>query len=205
MGYLELIFGPMFSGKTSKLIEEYNDHMRMYNKTNILAVNYDKDIRYGFNKIITHDGLEIDCISINELSELSISLISNKNLLSAKYIFINEAQFFKNLKTWVLFMIETQNKHIILCGLDCDYKREKFGEFLDLVPHADKITKLYGTCNKCTNKSIYTHRISNETEQHVIGVDNYIPLCRQCYYTVNSESNYESNSESNSESNLITM
>jgi thymidine kinase len=189
MGYLELITGPMFSGKTSVLIEQYNEHITMYNKNDIIAINYDKDIRYGSNKIISHNGLSIDCISINELSELSENFTLNRKLESAKYIFINEAQFFKNLKSWVLFMIETHDKNIVLCGLDSDYKREKFGEILDLVPHADKITKLCGTCTKCSCKSIYTHRISDETEQEVIGVDNYIPVCRKCYNYLHFNSN----------------
>ena len=73
----------------------------------------------------------------------------------------------------------------MLCGLDSDFKREKFGEILDLVPHANKITKMNGKCSRCYNKSIFTHRVSNETEQEVIGIDNYIPVCRQCYINLN--------------------
>ena len=106
-------------------------------------------------------------------------------LTDVEYIFINEAQFFKDLKSWVLFQVETCNKNVILCGLDSDYKREKFGEILDLIPHANKITKLYGNCSKCDNESIYTHRISNEINQEVIGTDNYIPVCRTCYNSLN--------------------
>ena len=179
MGYLELIIGPMFSGKTELLIKMYNEKNNeksngsnkknlVLNKNKVFAINYDKDIRYGSNKIASHNGNEINCISINNLYDLEYHE-STQKLYMAEYIFINEAQFFKDLKQWVLDLIEKYNKNIILCGLDSDFKREKFGEILDLVPHADKVTKLSGSCTKCSSTSIYTHRISNETEQEVIG------------------------------------
>ena len=199
MGFLELIIGPMFSGKTSELIKRYHEtlnslqikpnknNFNLDNDISILAINYDKDTRYGMNQIITHDKIAIDCISINEFSELyqsnNISSLSN-----AKYIFINEAQFFQDIKTWVLNQVETYDKNVILCGLDSDFKREKFGEILDLIPHATKITKLCGQCTKCENKAIYTHRISNETNQEVIGANNYIPVCRSCYLSLHNDS-----------------
>jgi thymidine kinase len=192
MGYLKIIIGPMFSGKTSMLINLYNeqkittqDMLELYhikeNENNILAINYDKDTRYGINKIVSHDRKEIDCVSVNDLQELTHNQADKDKLESANFLFINEAQFFPNLKNWVLTQVEVFDKVITLCGLDSDYKREKFGEILDLVPHADELIKLYGKCAKCTNKSLFTHRISNETKQEVIGTDNYIPVCRHCY------------------------
>jgi len=197
MGFLKIIMGPMFSGKTSMLIDLYNKEKKTtqnnyncyhYNSpTNtILAINYDKDIRYGENKIVSHDGQEISCISINNLNELYHSESDKQLLISAKYIFINEAQFFQNLKYWVLNQIENHNKNIILCGLDSDFKRDKFGELLDLIPHADSLIKLYGKCSKCNNKSLYTYRVTGETNQEVIGSDNYIPVCRNCYNILNN-------------------
>lgn len=203
MGYLKIIIGPMFSGKTSMLIdlynEEKNNNYQMYKlykikeKNNILAINYDKDTRYGVNKIVSHDKQEIDCISVNNLEELSFYEMDNHSLISSEFIFINEAQFFKGLKKWVLNEVENNNKNITLCGLDSDYKRNKFGELLDLIPHADSLIKLYGKCykNNCKNKSLYTHRISNEIQQEVIGTNNYIPVCRKCYNDLNKISNQE--------------
>ena len=184
MGYLKIIIGPMFSGKTSKLIDLYNQEKNTKNGLdNIIAINYDKDIRYGVNKIVSHDREEIDCISINNLDELSNYEADYNKLRLAKYIFINEAQFFQDLKTWVLNQVEKYDKNVILCGLDSDFKREKFGEILDLIPHADNLIKLYGNCSttNCKNKSLYTYRLTKETTQEVIGTDNYIPVCRSCY------------------------
>jgi len=185
----------MFSGKTSQLIELYNKEKSITNNKKILAINYDKDTRYNVNEITSHDGETVKCISINNLSELKETVVFWSKLEQAEYIFINEAQFFKGLKEWVLFQIEHYNKNIILCGLDSDFKREKFGEILDLIPHANTISKLSGLCSKCHNPSIYTHRISNETDQEVIGINNYTPVCRTCYLYLNSSKNTDVKNE----------
>ena len=181
MSYLELIVGPMFSGKTSELIKIYEEKKTA--GESVFAINYDKDTRYGDDKIVSHDQKSIYSINLASLSEVNTdhAVAFNK----ADWIFINEAQFFKDLKPWMLRNLQNSNKNFILCGLDSDFKREKFGELLDLLPHADKITKLYGTCHYCNNKSLYTHRLSNEVEQEVIGVKNYVPICRSCCNVVN--------------------
>lgn len=176
VGSLHIIFGPMFSGKTNKIIDLYNIYNKQYT---CFCINYDKDIRYGSNQIISHDGRGIPCISVNNLSELGLNY--KTELINSEYLFINEAQFFKDLKTWVIEHIEHYNKNIVICGLDSDFKRNKFGDILDLIPYADKITKLSGKCYKCNNKSKFSHRLTKENEQEIIGADNYIPLCSRCY------------------------
>lgn len=178
MGYLEIIIGPMFSGKTSLLIQKYLNKF-MISSDNKIAINYYKDSRYGNNVISTHDGKQIPCIFLNSFKDENLEF-------KQKYIFINEAQFFENLKNWVIKQVETNNKHLILCGLDSDYKREKFGEILDLIPFANKVTKLEGNCRNCKNPSLFTHRITKEKEQEVIGVNNYIPVCRECFINFNN-------------------
>jgi thymidine kinase len=189
VGYIELIIGPMFSGKTNKLITRYNQIKETILKQKhpelqlLLTINYNLDIRYGTNKIVSHDGNAIDCLAINKLSELQIEP-NFTQLRQSKYIFINEAQFFGDLKEWVIEQVDKYNKHIILCGLDSDFKRERFGDLLDIIPHANSIVKLNGTCSKCNNPSIYTHRVTQEIEQEIIGTTNYIPVCRTCYLSI---------------------
>ena len=178
MSYLELIVGPMFSGKTSELIRLYKE--KINNNKNVFAINYDKDIRYGNNKIISHDKNYINSINMNALFEINKNDELKEKFKAAEWIFINEAQFFKDLKPWIILHLKNSTKKFVLCGLDSDFKRERFGELLDLIPHADKITKLYGKCHYCDNKSLYTHRVTNEVQQEVIGTDNYIPICRTC-------------------------
>jgi thymidine kinase len=183
MGTLELIIGPMFSGKTKTLISRYNEIINNTNNRNILVINYYKDTRYGLDSIISHDGDSIPAINISLLSIINnLFEISNTNEINHyNYIFINEGQFFPDLKEAVITLIERYNKNVVICGLDCDYKQEKFGQIWDLIPHANNIIKLQGKCNNCSNKSLFTHRITNEVSQEVIGTNNYIPLCRTCY------------------------
>ena len=217
MAYLEIIIGPMFSGKTNYLISIYNNiindfynicinsymlsnkiyfnylylldnnlsyqnsQINFYNKYKnniVLCINYFKDTRYGNNIISSHDGNKINSINLKCLSEL---FKNPKTFQNYSFILINEAQFFPDLKNNVLQLIEKYNKKIFICGLDCDFKRNKFGEIWDLIPHADNLIKLNGKCNFCNEKSLFTHRLSNEQDQEVIGNDNYVPLCRYCY------------------------
>ena len=180
MGALELIIGPMFSGKTKLLISRYKEIINNTNNTNILVINYYKDTRYGMDSIISHDGESIPAISMSLIKNLFDSY-NDDELHNCNYIFINEGQFFIDLKETVVTLIERYNKNVVICGLDCDYKQEKFGQIWDLIPHANNIVKLQGKCNKCSNKSLFTHRLTNEVSQEVIGVHNYIPLCRSCY------------------------
>ena len=74
-------------------------------------------------------------------------------------------------------------KKVYIAGLDGDFQRKKFGQMLDLIPLCDTVTKLTSLCNICKNGNlgIFSKRITNETEQTVIGSDNYIPVCRSCY------------------------
>jgi thymidine kinase len=181
MGTLELIIGPMFSGKTKTLISRYNE---INTKNNfILVINYYKDTRYGLDSIISHDGDSIPAINISLLSIINnlFEISKTSEINHYNYILINEGQFFPDLKEAVITLIERYKKNVIICGLDCDYKQEKIGQIWDLIPHADSILKLQGKCNNCSNKSLFTHRLSNESIQEVIGTHNYIPLCRNCY------------------------
>jgi thymidine kinase len=75
------------------------------------------------------------------------------------------------------------NKKIYICGLDGDFERKKFGQILELIPFCDKVTKLTSLCSICKNgtPAIFSLRITNEKEQTVIGSENYLPVCRDCY------------------------
>jgi thymidine kinase len=189
MGSLEIIMGPMFSGKTEMLIEIYNKEFNciktlseiFQDNQKIIAFNYYKDTRYGDNIISSHNGKKIPSINIQTLSEI----FQNDKFEKLTHIFINEAQFFPDLKITIIKLVEQYNKHVVICGLDSDFKREKFGQIWELIPYADKLTKLYGKCNNCDNKSLFTHRISCEKQQEVVGNNNYIPLCRSCYININ--------------------
>jgi thymidine kinase len=102
-------------------------------------------------------------------------------LESCHTILIDEAQFFPDLLKSIE-LVDFYKKTVIIFGLDGDFKREKFGNILDLIPYADSVEKLCARCNNCNNKAIFSHRIIQEKTQIIIGnKDIYIPLCRKCY------------------------
>lgn len=181
--FIDIIIGPMFSGKTTKLINYYNDYVIKYGQETCLAINYKMDKRYtNETKIVSHDGLNIECFDAIDLDTFIKNLLNDNIFSKVKYIFINEAQFFSNLKNIILFIKNDLNKNIILCGLDLDFKREKFGELIDLIPYAKNIYKLTGKCNteNCILPSEFSHRLINNSDQLLIG-NCYVPLCKLCY------------------------
>jgi thymidine kinase len=191
-GYLEIIVGPMFSGKTKYLTQIYDKYNYIGKK--ITTINYEGDTRYSNTCLSTHDKIMIPCIFINNLYDIYDYKIFNEIILS-DVILINEAQFFGDLFNIVLDLVEKYNKIVYVCGLDGDYKREKFGTILDLIPFCDKIVKLKSLCSICKNGNhgIFSHRkktnitqlnnsiLNEKSEQLVIGSSNYETLCRKCY------------------------
>jgi len=193
--YLELITGPMYSGKTSKLLEIYK-HYKFCNKS-VAVINHSSDIRYHESMMSSHDKVMIPCIQSSNLSTIWFytNLENNINetlannhmqLRNADVILINEAQFFDDLYECVNDMLKNK-KRIYVSGLDGDFERKKFGQILDLYPICDKVSKLSSLCSLCKNgePGIFSLRLSGEKEQVLIGNDNYVPVCRTCY-----ENNY---------------
>lgn len=188
-GYLGIFVGPMYSGKTSKLIELYKQFKFCGIET--MTVNYAEDTRYSNNMLSTHDMHMIPCIMVTTLSEIADiintpkeKIVENhKTFMDAKVILINEGQFFSDIVEWVKKAVCEYNKSVYICGLDGDFKRELFGNWLNLIPLCDSIEKLHSFCSGCKKRpALFTHRTSLDTRQKVIGSDDmYVPLCRLCY------------------------
>ena len=174
-GYLKIILGCMYAGKTSKLINIYK--MMKFSNITTLVINYAEDKRYDNTKLSTHDKNMIPCVQTLKL----IDLINNKEI-SEKVIIINEGQFFQDLEIFVIKMLK-RKKHIYVCGLDGDYQMKKFGQILDIIPLCNEVEKLSAICSICKNgtKAYFTKRITDEKGQKVIGTDNYLPVCRNCH------------------------
>lgn len=189
IGYLELIIGPMFSGKTSKLLEIYKQCK--FCNIPVSIMNHSIDTRYHSTMLSSHDKIMAPCIQTQELNEFwtleenetNATVISNhKSLRESDVILINEGQFFPDLYEVVEDMLK-YNKTIYISGLDGDFERKKFGSILDLIPLSDKVSKLSSLCSKCKDGTpgIFSMRLTNEKKQTVVGSDNYIPVCRKCY------------------------
>jgi thymidine kinase len=184
-GFLELIMGPMFSGKTSRLLDIYNQCV--YCDIPVLVVNYSGDKRYSDTMLSTHDSRTIPCIFVDRLSDIENQEENRELLEKSKVILINEGQFFSDLFEWTIKNVDVDNKKVYIAGLDGDFKREVFGDILKLIPYADKVTKLTSICSKCRNgrAGLFSHRISKEQQQKMIGSSEYTPLCRKCYLALN--------------------
>lgn len=179
-GYLQLILGPMYSGKTSALLELKKQYT--YSKMSCCVINYAEDKRYHESKLSTHDKIMVECNNTLDLDEFLTEEIIN----SYSVFLINEGQFFKNLKSNVYKLVENYNKIVHVCGLDGDFKREPFGEILQLIPICDDVIKKKSICAICENgtPALFSKRLVESNEIKLIGSDIYKPVCRSCYMNV---------------------
>jgi len=173
-GYLEIILGSMYSGKTSRLVEIYKQCK--FCNISVSVINHGIDNRYDDIMMTTHDKIKIPCIKSERLFDVWTQVKTSDVIL------INEGQFFLDLEDFVKQLL-MENKQVYVCGLDGDFERKKFGQMLDLIPLCDKVHKLTSLCSLCKNgtKGIFSMRLTNEKEQTLVGSDNYIPVCRACY------------------------
>ena len=166
---LNLIIGPMFSGKTTELLRIAKRLKSIDLK--VLLLNYFEDTRYSNVYMKTHDDDGLPCEFIRHFDNLDYD--------SYDVICINEAQFFNKLIPFCKSVL-SKNKTLYVSGLDGDYKQEKFGEILDLIPLCDSITKLNAFCKICKDgtHAHFTKRLVSNKCQKLIGTDEYIPVCR---------------------------
>ena len=169
MSELHIILGPMFSGKTTRLIELSNKY------SNPLVINHALDVRYHATDLSTHDGIHTPCIQAHQLDNISKLVLS-----AADAIFVNEAQFFPDLIPVIENWLITYKKPIYVCGLDGDFRQQPFGDLLNIIPLCDTVVKLRAKCVGCKNPAIFTRRLTDEQEQTLIGSDIYEPCCRVC-------------------------
>lgn len=183
IGQLHLFLGPMFSGKTTQLIQLYKKYH--YIQRPIAVINYAGDTRYHETMLSTHDKHMIPCISACTLDELA----EHRTVREAEIILVNEGQFFPDLVESCMRWVECESKTVYVAGLDGDFRRQRFGTLLDLIPVCDTVTKLHSLCSACRNgnPALFSHRIIGGDAQILIGSDIYQPLCRSCYADAHAE------------------
>lgn len=180
-GYLCLILGPMYSGKTSKLIE----YIRKYKILNIpiITIKPSIDNRYTTDSVIcSHNFDKEQCLTIDRNQFHTI--LDNNMYKLAKVIMIEEAQFFNNISDLVLKMVEIDKKTVYITALNGDFNRCLFGDIYKLIPVCDKLKLMHALCIKCNNGThgVFSKRLNSNTEQILIGSNVlYTAVCRKHY------------------------
>ncbi|EGG22668.1 thymidine kinase [Cavenderia fasciculata] len=200
IGKIQVIYGPMFSGKTTELIRR----IKRFNLTNqkCLLIKYSKDTRYNEidrSLLYTHDKQNYQAFPCSVLEE------AKDKALDYDVIGIDEGQFFQDI---VPFSEDLANrgKTVIVAALDGTFQRKPFGTVLELVPKAESITKLTAVCMQCFKDAPFTKRIvPDETVELIGGADKYISVCRECYHAedinLNQNQNQNNNNRNNNNSN----
>ena len=181
MPRLDIIIGPMFAGKSTELIKRIRK-LNVLNKKYI-SVKPIIDKRYSEKQIVSHNNDRINCSCFDSIDDF----ISDINLNNLDTVFIEEGQFFPDLKNGVLRLVEEFNCNVVIVGLDGDSNRNKFGQILDLIPYCDTCTKISALCKRCNDgtPAIFSHRNNNSTNQIEVGVADYESLCRKHYLEIN--------------------
>lgn len=188
-GYLEIFMGPMFSGKSSRVLFKLSSMADQ--RFRCLYVNSIKDVRNTEsqdNFVTTHNSSyskmspKITCIKVSNLSEV--------NVTDYDYIAIDELQFFDDDNTvrCISDWISLYGKCVLVASLDGDCYRRKFGRVLDLIPHANEVTKLNAYCDMCRDNyglmkpAPFTARMTSDTTAELVGgTDLYKAMCRECH------------------------
>jgi len=173
-GWIEVITGSMFSGKTEELIRR----LKRANFANLKVEIFKPviDTRYSESKVVSHDSNAI--VSTQVESASNISLMAN----NVDVVGIDEAQFFDNGLVEVCNRLADSGIRVIVAGLDMDFMGNPFGPIPVLISIAEYVTKVHAICMRCGNLAHYSYRKSDTDKIVLLGEkDIYEALCRNCY------------------------
>jgi thymidine kinase len=174
-GWIEVICGSMFSGKTEELIRRLRRAEIAHLKVEIFKPAM--DIRFHEQNIVSHNENTIPSSPIE--NSQTILLFSNQ----VDVIGIDEAQFFDDQLPEVCDQLALKGSRVIVAGLDMDYTGKPFGQMPNMLAKADFITKLHAICVKCGNIANYSYRKKAQDSQILLGEKElYEPRCRNCFH-----------------------
>jgi thymidine kinase len=173
-GWIEVICGSMFSGKTEELIRRINRAKIAKQDTIIFKPAIDN--RYHSRHVVSHNANAVYAMPVQKAEEILIKVGT------ANVVGIDEVQFFDDFVVEVCKQLANHGIRVIVAGLDMDYKGEPFGCMPQLMAIAEFVTKVHAICVKCGNVANFSHRIVNSEERVLIGeTDSYEALCRKCF------------------------
>ncbi len=176
-GWIEVVCGSMFSGKTEELIRRLKRAQIARQKVEIFKPA--TDTRYHAEKVVSHDA--------NEIPSTPVPASSNILLLTSEVqvVGIDEAQFFDMELIDVCNRLAAQGIRVIVAGLDMDYTGKPFGPVPGIMACAEYVTKVHAVCVRCGNLANHSYRKSNNRELvHLGETESYEPLCRTCFNSV---------------------
>lgn len=173
-GWIEVICGSMFSGKTEELIRRMRRAQFAKQKVEIFKPAI--DTRYHEDDVVSHNETSIHSTPVP--SSANIILLAN----DVEVVGIDEAQFFDDELVNVCNQLANNGVRVIVAGLDMDYTGKPFGPIPALLATAEYVTKVHAICMQCGNLAQFSHRKTNDTALVVLGeTDSYEPLCRACF------------------------
>ena len=173
-GWIEVICGSMFSGKTEELIRRLRRAQIAQMPTIIFKPRIDS--RYSETHIVSHNRMKLESHLVNTPQDI-LPLAEN-----ARVVAIDEAQFFDDSILEICKTLASNGKRVVVAGLDTDYRGVPFGPMPGIMCEADYLDKLQAICIVCGNPASYTQRLTKEAAQVVIGeTDIYEARCRHCF------------------------
>lgn len=174
-GWIEVICGSMFSGKTEELIRRLKRAKIAKQKVEIFKPEIDR--RYDDEAVVSHDENQIHSTPVPASANIPL-LVNDEDVIG-----IDEAQFFDEELVGVCNQLANQGIRVIVAGLDMDFQGKPFGPIPALLATAEYVTKVHAICVKCGNLANHSHRINQNEDLVLLGeTDSYEPLCRSCFY-----------------------
>jgi thymidine kinase len=173
-GWIEVICGSMFSGKTEELIRRLK--RAKYAKQSIEIFKPEIDTRYDIEKVVSHDDNAINSSPVQSSSQILLLATD------VEVVGIDEAQFFDTEIVSVCNILANRGVRVIVAGLDMDYLGKPFGPMPALIASAEYVTKVHAICVRCGNLAYVSHRLIDNDKLVLLGeTDSYEPLCRICF------------------------
>jgi thymidine kinase len=173
-GWIEVICGSMFSGKTEELIRRLNRARIARQQVEIFKPV--TDVRYSVEEVVSHNENAIRSTPVDTAANILL-LTGNVDVVG-----IDEAQFFDNGLVEVCEKLANMGIRVIVAGLDMDFMGKPFGPMPQLMAVAEFVSKVHAICMKCGSLAQYSHRLSQNEKLVMLGEKNeYEPLCRECY------------------------
>ncbi len=181
-GWIEVIAGSMFSGKTEELIRRLKRANYANQKVEIFKPRIEN--RYSEKEVVSHDARAIMSTPVESSANILL-LVSDVEVVG-----IDEAQFFDEGLVEVCNKLANDGIRVIVAGLDMDYLGIPFGPVPELMAIAEYVTKVHAICMRCGNLASYSHRLSNDDKRVLLGEkDTYEPLCRECFVEDKNKTN----------------